>query len=100
MDDGNPVVPPVKRKPGRPRKPVPVLPEIDGPTPLEFLLEVMHDLNAPLQERVRAAITAAQYVHTRTKDGGKKEAAAEAAKKAGSGKFASAPPPKLVINNG
>lgn len=50
--------------------------------------------------QVRAAVAAVQYTHTRRADGGKKEAAAESASKAGRGKFASASPPKLVVSNG
>ena len=51
----------------------------------------------PLQ--VRAAVAAVQYTHTKTGDGGKKDAAADAAKKAATGKFAAAAAPKLVVNN-
>jgi len=51
----------------------------------------------PLQ--VRAAIAAVQYTHAKMGEGGKKAAKAAAAKKA-AGKFASLPPPKLVVNNG
>ena len=49
----------------------------------------------PLQ--VRAAIAAVQYTHTRTKDGGKKEAKRQAAEGAVSGKFAQNAPPKLSV---
>lgn len=103
-----------KRKRGRPRKTVP--PVFDpGPVddtsagggvgdlytrdPLEFLLDVMQGKIAVPPEQVRAAIAAAQYVHTRTRDGGKKDTAVEKAKKAATGKFAPAAPPKLVVNN-
>ncbi|MFM9917436.1 MAG: hypothetical protein ACKVOX_16660 [Rhizobacter sp.] len=49
----------------------------------------------PIQ--VRAAIAAVQYTHVRKADGGKKDEADAAAKKAGAGKFAaSAPPLKLI----
>ena len=50
--------------------------------------------------QVRAAIAAVQYTHTKKGDGGKKDEKEEAAKRAGKGKFASAAPPKLVVNNG
>jgi hypothetical protein len=53
---------------------------------------------SPIQ--VRAAIAAAQYLHLKKGDGGKKEGDAEKAKKAGAGKFAPAPPPKLVAAGG
>lgn len=47
--------------------------------------------------QVRAAIAAVQYTHAKKGEGGKKEEAAERAKKAGGGKFsASAPPLSLV----
>jgi hypothetical protein len=68
--------------------------------PLDFLLAVMKDPSAPAAERVRAAISASQYVHVRTKDGGKKVIKGKAAEAAGGGKFAPAAPPKLVVNNG
>lgn len=51
----------------------------------------------PLQ--VRAAIAAVQYTHTKRADGGKKEEKAEKAKSASQGRFKSAEPPKLVVNN-
>ena len=51
----------------------------------------------PLQ--VRAAIAAVQYTHVKKGDGGKKEDDAERAKKASAGRFASAAPPQLVVNN-
>ena len=70
------------------------------PEPLEYLLAVMHDNQADPALRVRAAIAAAQYVHTKTGDGGKKEEKDREAKVASSGKFAPAGPPKLsVVNN-
>jgi hypothetical protein len=51
--------------------------------------------------QVRAAIAAVQYTHTKRGDGGKKDAADEAARKtAGAGKFAAAPPPKLAAVGG
>lgn len=49
--------------------------------------------------QVRAAIAAVQYTHTKRGDGGKREAKEGAAKKAGTGKFASKAPPKLIVNN-
>jgi len=69
-------------------------------TPLDFLIGVMND---PMQEprlRVRAAVAAAQYQHTKRGDGGKKDEKERAAKVAGAGKFSPAAPPKLVVNNG
>lgn len=65
-------------------------------SPLEYLLFVMNDVSAPKADRLRAAITAAQYKNTKTKDGGKKEGRADAAERVASGKFAPSAPPKLV----
>lgn len=98
---------------GRPRKGAPKAPpvvadlmpedsggdEVEAGTPLEYLLRVMND---PVQDerlRVRAAVAAAQYVHTKTHDGGKRDAQADRAKQVAGGKFAAAPPPRLVVNN-
>lgn len=50
--------------------------------------------------QVRAAVAAVQYTHTKKGDGGKKDEEAEKAKKAGTGKFAAAAPPKLVATGG
>jgi phage terminase small subunit len=50
--------------------------------------------------QVRAAVAAVQYTHTKKGDGGKKDAAADAANKASAGRFgAPPPPPRLVANN-
>lgn len=74
---------------------------IDGkPNMLDLLINIALgrvDANA---QQVRAAIAAVQYTHTKTHDGGKKEAVAERAKKASAGRFAPKAPPKLVVNNG
>lgn len=68
--------------------------------PLEFLLDVMQGLVAPTKEQLSAARAAAQYKHPKKGDAGKKDGAAEAAKRAGEGKFSAASPPKLVASNG
>jgi hypothetical protein len=49
--------------------------------------------------QVRAAIAAVQYTHLKRGDGGIRDAATDAAKKAAAGKFSAAAPPKLVVNN-
>jgi phage terminase small subunit len=67
--------------------------------PLEFLLTVMNDPEAEPNLRVRAAVAAAQYVHVKRGDGGKKEEGQKRAESASSGKFAPAAPPRLVVNN-
>lgn len=95
-------------RPGAGRKPNPKPPEselslelTDGKKrdPLEFLQAVVNDPGAPLKDRIRAAVAAAQYVHTKKHDGGKKEDQADRTKKALSGKFAASAPPKLIVNN-
>jgi phage terminase small subunit len=68
-------------------------------TPLEFLLAIMNDNEIDDKLRLEAAKTAAQYVHYKAGDGGKKDEKQEAAKKAGLGKFAAVEPPKLIVNN-
>jgi phage terminase small subunit len=80
---------------GRPKKEVKGLVVGHTDDPLKFLLGVMNDAGQDPRTRVRAAIAAAQYTHTKKGDGGKKEERAEAAKKAGGGKFAPAAPPPL-----
>jgi len=71
----------------------------DGPRdPLEFLKDALNDPTAPFKDRIRAAIAAAQYVHTKTHDGGKKEARQAAADKAAQGgKFGARPAPLKVV---
>lgn len=68
-------------------------------TPLEFLLRVMNDPNEPRERRDRAAIAACPYCHARRGEAGtgKKEAAAERAKIAGSGKYAPMSSPFRVV---
>lgn len=76
------------------------LPAVEGQDPLDFLLSVQNDAAATPALRVRAAIAAAQYVHVKKHDGGKKDDQKEAAQLAAKGRFKpSAPPPKLVVNN-
>ena len=69
-------------------------------TPLEFLLSVMNDNEIEDRLRIDAAKTAAQYVHHKAGEGGKKEELQDAAKKAGAGKFGAIAPPKLVASRG
>lgn len=83
---------------GRPKKrvaglesPIPVT-----ETPLAFLLAVMNDLAQEPRLRVRAAVAAAQYIHVKKADGGKKDEKQDAAKTAGAGKFAAGEAPRLV----
>lgn len=88
-------------RPGAGRKPNPPA-QLDVPAgqdPLDFLLSVMDDRTVDAKLRVRAAVAAAQYVHPKKGEGGKKDERQAAAEKAGRGKFAPPTPPKLVVNN-
>jgi len=87
---------------GRPPKvpETPPAPPADVPfetDPLAYLLRAMNDPLLTPALRVRAAITAAQYKHTKRHDGGKKEEQQEAAERAGSGRFAPAAPPLKLV---
>ena len=77
-----------------------LVPPVPGTTktPLEFLELVMNDLQAPLKDRIRAAVAAAQYRHGKVGEGGKKNAKQEAAKVVTAGRFGSGAPPRLVVN--
>lgn len=66
---------------------------------LDFLRAVIRDQKAPADLRVRAAISLAQYEHTRSKDGGKNLAKTQKSREAANGKFAPGEPPRLAINN-
>lgn len=67
--------------------------------PKDFLLAVMNDLESEAKLRVDAAKALMPFVHSRKGEGGKKDAAKEAAVKA-AGKFSRQAPPKLVAANG
>lgn len=86
-------------RPGAGRKPAPIVP-ISVPvaaTPLDFLLSVMNDAGAAPELRVKAATTAAQYLHIRKVDGGKKDEQADKAKQAATGRFAASEPPLKLV---
>lgn len=68
--------------------------------PLKFLKAVMNDSATEAKMRVDAAKAMLPYVHQKLGEGGKKDAAADAAKKAGSGKFSPSAPPKLIAAGG
>jgi phage terminase small subunit len=80
----------------------PAEPLMDGTKrePLEFLELVLNTPGAPLKDRIRAAIAAAQYRHTKRHDGGKKDEADEKAKKAAGGRFGVRKPPSLKVVGG
>lgn len=86
-------------RPGAGRKPKPKQEPV--PQGEKDMLQLLQDVALGRTEatalQVRAAIAAVQYTHTKKGDGGKKEEAADKAKKAGAGRFSpSAPPLKLV----
>lgn len=87
------------RKPRAKKPEVQELDAIDNQDPLDFLLSVQNNAAVAPALRVRAAIAAAQYVHIKRADGGKKEEQAGKAKVAGGGKFSTPTPPRLVVNN-
>ena len=74
-------------------------PDLSKLTPLEYLLSVMRDSTEEKPRRMQAASLAAPYMHARKAETTKKEDAGKAAKQAATGKFKSAAPPKLVVNN-
>lgn len=84
------------RKPKEPAPPTPV----DTRDPLSFLLDVMQGNVEANMTQVRAAIAAAQYVHVKKGDAGKKDEQADKAKKAAGGKFAPVAAPRLAAANG
>jgi len=64
--------------------------------PLTYMLKVMNDDTADPERRDRMAGMAAPYVHAKVdKNTSKKQEQAARAKKAGSGRFSAADPPKL-----
>lgn len=67
--------------------------------PKAFLVAAMNDGRTEPKLRVDAAKALMPFVHAKLGEAGKKDVKADAAKKAGTGKFASAAPPKLVVNN-
>lgn len=68
--------------------------------PKRVLVALMNDANEEPKLRLEAAKALMPFVHPRVAEQGKKEAKANAAQKAASGRFATKAPPKLVVNNG
>lgn len=69
--------------------------------PLAFLIAVMNNAQAAPNLRVRAAIAAVQYKHSKRGEGGKREDAADKAKKAAGGRFGVRQgPPSLKVVGG
>lgn len=93
----SPAVPPV------PPPPPPKLPEsltVHYSDPLDFLTAVMNEPKVPLIARQDAAKALMPFKHAKKGETGKKEAAADTAKRAAGGKFGAATaPPRLAVNN-
>lgn len=68
--------------------------------PADFLRAVMNCTKLDHDARKDAAKALMPYVHVKKGEGGKKDAKDDAAKKAGTGRFGAAAPPKLVAANG
>lgn len=82
---------------GRPPKEAEILNVPSGyDDPLKFLTDVMNDVSADARLRADAAKALMPYMHKRLGEAGKKEEAADAAKKAGN-KFAVQPPPLKLV---
>ncbi len=90
------------KRPGSGRKPKPAkaLKVPAGLDPVDFLLAVQDDSESDPKLRVRAAIAAAQYLHNKKGEGGKKDERQAAAEKAGKGRYAPSAPPKLAVVSG
>ena len=68
--------------------------------PKEFLLALMNDPDADVRLRSDAAKALMPFAHHKLGEGGKKEQKQAEAKKAATGKFSAAAPPKLVASGG
>lgn len=65
-------------------------------------MSVINNPMAPLDARIRMAVAALPFQHTRLEGAGatKKEQRDQAAKGAAAGKYAPPAPPKLIVDNG
>jgi phage terminase small subunit len=88
-------------RPGAGRKPAPpqVAP-LGSDDPLEFLRSAWMGKIAASPSQIRAAAAALPFVHQKLGEGGKKDGAADRAKKASAGKFAAAPAPLKLVGKG
>jgi phage terminase small subunit len=66
---------------------------------LQFLIQVALGQVECNSVQVRAAIAAVNVTHGKAGDTGKKKGRDSAAKEAGGGRYASAEPPRLVVDN-
>lgn len=67
--------------------------------PAQFLTDLMNNAMEDIKIRKEAATALLPYKHKKLGEGGKKDAAQDAAEKVASGRFAPKQPPKLVVNN-
>lgn len=67
--------------------------------PLEFLKAVWTGAIDATALQIRAATAALPFLHRKLGEGGKKDEASEASKKASKGKYAPSAPPRLVVDN-
>lgn len=65
--------------------------------PLEFLMDQMNDLTLEEKDRRDAAKALMPFIHQRKGEGGKKDAAKDAAAQAAAGRFGVRQPPKNVV---
>lgn len=74
-------------------------PHIPAPAadPLEFMRQMMNDLEADPKLRLDAAKSLASFTVAKPGEGGKKDQKADAAKQAGQGRFSAAPPPLRAV---
>lgn len=79
--------------------PVPVAESLAHKDPKVFLLALMNDLEADVKLRADAAKALMPFMHPKI-EGGIKDQKADAAKKAGAGKFGASAPPRLVSSRG
>lgn len=77
--------------------PVPITENLAHKDPKVFLLALMNDLEADVKLRADAAKSLMPFMHAKV-EAGVKDAKAEAAKKAGAGKFGAAAPPLRIVN--
>ena len=83
---------------GRPKNEPLLLPDLPITNdPLTFLLALMNDAAADSRTRLSAATACLPYCHARIGEGGIKDQAQAAAKKAGAGKFAPSRSPVRLV---
>lgn len=82
----------------KPKPPVLTATSVEDSDASEFLIKAMKDTSIDVKLRIDAAKALLPYQCQKIGDAGKKEEKDQSAKKAGAGKFASAPPPLKLVN--